>query len=98
MNDNIPRRPVAWLKPPRPLQSCGNCDAFSPNTAANPASGQPRQGWCRAQPPQMMQIMMPPNPLSGGGPVPGVQGMWPPTNTSSWCRGWQPEDDDNVAN
>lgn len=73
-------------------QSCATCDAFSPNRQANPVSGQERQGWCRAAPPQMVQTTIP-----GGvnGPMPAIQGMWPPTNTGAWCRAWQPNEEHN---
>jgi hypothetical protein len=48
--------PSQFNKPPLSQQSCSNCNAFAPNPAANPPSGQPRQGWCRAMPPQMDPI------------------------------------------
>jgi hypothetical protein len=76
----------------RSLQCCGNCDAFVPNKAANPASGQPRQGACCANPPSLMQgaAPVPGSQLSPAGPqmMSVIQGAWPPTDATRWCRGW----------
>jgi len=89
--------PSQWNKPARSQQSCGNCNAYLPNKASNPRAGQPRQGWCRAAPPMLMQGMAPApgSIMSASGPqmVPVLQGMWPPTNEDAWCRAWESDDD-----
>lgn len=88
--------PSQWNKPPRRQQSCANCNVFAPNPGANPQADEPRQGWCRAQPPAMMPVMVqaPGSALSPKGPQ-MTQAMWPPTNTSAWCRAWESLEDDD---
>jgi hypothetical protein len=76
---------------PRSQQSCRNCNAFRPNTKLNPKSGEPRQGWCVATPPAIMQI-----PVQGiNGPQIGIQGTWPTTNADLWCRGFEELEDES---
>jgi hypothetical protein len=78
--------------------NCGNCDAFHPNPAAPSRAGQPAIGHCAAMPPQLMQGMaaVPGSHLSPQGPqmMPVVQGAWPPTDASKWCRAHQFREDD----
>jgi hypothetical protein len=69
-------------------KSCASCDAFLPNPAANPKAGQARQGWCRANPPGLMETMQP-HPVAPGQMVRVQQGVWPPTAADQWCRAWQ---------
>lgn len=75
-------------------QSCSNCDAFLPNKDLKVKYGQPHQGWCRAKPPNLIQVMMQTSsPLDPRGPpqvVPAWQGMFPPTSSEVWCREWKP--------
>lgn len=78
----------ARMAVPRAAQSCSNCDAFLANGAANPKSGEARQGWCRAMAPCLVQVMVP----SINGPRPGTQGAWPTCNSDQWCRQWEPDD------
>ena len=64
---------------------CGNCDAFLRNKDLTVKLGFPAQGWCRANPPALVQaILQGPN----GQPVPGYQGMFVPTASDCWCRLW----------
>lgn len=73
-------------------QSCGNCDAFLLNTAVERKPGEPPQGWCRAKPPQLVQVMVPvSSPLApqGAKMVPGWQGLFVPASTDMWCREWR---------
>ena len=85
-----------WNKPRRSQQSCVNCNAWVPNAAANPQSGKPRQGWCRAAPPGIMQGVQMPGPLAKPGtpPIPTLNGVWPPTDSNMWCRQWEPEEEE----
>jgi hypothetical protein len=73
-------------------QSCGNCDAFLKNKDLQVKFGQPHQGWCRAKPPSLVQVMVPVNKFAPGGPqlAPGWQGVFPPTSSDVWCREWRP--------
>lgn len=83
----------------RALQSCGNCNAFVPNKADNPRAGEVRTGACCANPPVMMQGLssVPGSSLGSAGPQmrPVIQGVWPPTDASRWCRTWQSKDEDH---
>ena len=65
---------------------CATCDAFRGNDAMNPKSGQVRQGWCCANPPTLIQVMV---QTALHGPQPGMQGAWPPTDADKWCRAWK---------
>ena len=77
----------------RAQQSCKNCDAFIRNEKAPHKVGEARIGHCVAGPPMLMQGMapIPGSHLSPNGPqmMPVVQGAWPPTDDSKWCRAWQ---------
>lgn len=72
-------------KPPLADQSCRTCNAFFANPQLHPKSGEPHQGWCRAMPPGMIQVMVP----GVHGPRPGTQGAWPTCNSDQWCRAWE---------
>jgi hypothetical protein len=69
---------------------CATCNAWLPNKQANPRAGVPRQGWCRAAPPGVVQV-----PVQGplGQQQLGVQGVWPTSNADQWCRGYEAADD-----
>lgn len=73
---------------------CANCNAWAPNAQANPPSGKPRQGWCRASPPMLVQTMQQVNAIQAGGPtmVPAYHGVWPPVNSDMWCRAYEQEE------
>jgi hypothetical protein len=72
-------------------QNCGNCDAFLANKDIQVKLGFARQGWCRANPPQLVQVMLAgPN----GQPAPGFQGVFTPTASDCWCRQWRFNDPD----
>jgi hypothetical protein len=73
---------------PRSKQCCGNCNAFQQGTDKR---ANPRQGWCRAGPPGLVQGMSQ-NPLQPGQIVPTFQGMWPPVQNNGWCRAWELEE------
>lgn len=77
-----------WNKPKLQAQSCANCNAFLPNRQHNPKSGEARQGWCRAAPPGIVQVMV----QGLQGPQAGLQGVWPPTNSDAWCRAFEEKD------
>lgn len=62
-------------------QSCATCNAFNPNKAANPPLGEPRMGWCCANPPGLVPVTM---------PMPGAFGAFPTTASNQWCRAWSP--------
>jgi len=64
--------------------TCGNCNAFLANAAANPKSGQARQGWCRARSPAVVPVT---------GPMPATFGAWPTTDAKQWCREHRPSED-----
>lgn len=81
-----------WNKPARAEQSCGTCNSYFGNPQANPKSGEPRQGWCRAMPPCLVQVMV----QGVSGPRPGTQGAWPTCNSDQWCRAWEPAEDDDA--
>jgi hypothetical protein len=73
---------------------CGNCDAFLANKDAPFQMDRPRQGWCRARPPQLMQVMVQVNSKlapQGAQMAPGWQGVFPPTASDVWCREWRPD-------
>jgi hypothetical protein len=73
--------------------SCGNCDAFLANKNVPFQMGKPLQGWCRAKPPQLMQVMVQVNSRlapNGAQMAPGWQGVFPPTSSDVWCREWRP--------
>jgi hypothetical protein len=76
------------LAVPRAARICGNCWHFEANTAANPKSGEARQGWCVASPP----VAMPGIAQGLAGPQQVMQGVWPPTLASKRCGAWTPED------
>lgn len=82
-----------WNKPKRRLQSCSTCNAFLANKAQNPPTSQPRQGWCRANPPGLMETMQP-HALQPGQMVRVHQGVWPPTAADQWCRAWEAMEDE----
>lgn len=88
-----------WNKPAQRDQSCSNCNAFLPNLAANPKSGEGRQGWCRATPPQVMPttVQVPGTSLNPNGPqlMNALQGVTPPTKADGWCRAWEPMEADD---
>lgn len=87
-----------WNKPPRAQQSCGTCNAWLPNPQANPKSGEPRQGWCRAMPPTLVQTTITAgSALDVGGPrtLPALQGVQPPQSSAGWCRAFEPIEDDD---
>jgi hypothetical protein len=75
-------------------QNCGNCDAFFANPDLKVKAGQPHQGWCRAKPPNLVQVMVqvasPLDPRGGQQMMPAWQGMFPPTSSNIWCREWKP--------
>ena len=74
-------------------QSCANCDAFLKNKDLVVKFGQPHQGWCRARPPKLVQVMVPVTSRldpHGQQLAPGWQGVFPPTSSDVWCREWHP--------
>jgi hypothetical protein len=73
-------------------QSCGNCSAFVKNKDLTVAPGQVHQGWCRAKPPSLVQVMVPVTSKfapQGQQMAPGWQGVFPPTASDAWCREWE---------
>jgi hypothetical protein len=72
--------------------TCATCDAFKPNAASNPRSGEPRQGWCRAAPPIAIPIGQQAAALAGMPPALVTQGIWPPIMGNEWCRSWGPKE------
>jgi len=66
---------------------CGNCDAFLRNKDVEVKLGFPQQGWCRAKPPQLVQLMVPGQ--QPGQLVPAYQGVFTPTASDVWCREWK---------
>jgi hypothetical protein len=63
----------------RVRKSCGNCVAFKIHKDGP-------IGYCHANPPVTMQGFTA-SALSAG-PVPVLQGVWPPTNKHEWCQQW----------
>jgi hypothetical protein len=74
-------------------RSCGTCNAFTPNKSLNPRRGEPRQGWCVANPPGLVVGAGPAGPLNPGQMVPVHTGAWPPTMADKFCRAWEPNDE-----
>jgi hypothetical protein len=72
-------------------QSCGNCDAFLANKDIQVKLGFVRQGWCRANPPALVQMLA---AGANGQPVPVYQGVFVPTASDVWCRQWRFKDPD----
>lgn len=72
-------------------QSCSTCNAYSPNLQHNPKTGQVRQGWCRANAPVVIQVVV----QTVTGPQGGTQGVWPTTASDQWCRQWEPMEDED---
>ena len=60
---------------------CGNCVAYR-----IPDKGPAGYGYCHANPPTAMQGFTA-SALSAG-PVPVLQGVWPPTKEDEWCQKW----------
>jgi hypothetical protein len=71
-------------------QSCATCDAFLVNKDLQVKLGQPRQGWCRANPPVLVQTMVPVQTIRGTEMAPGFQGVFAPTASDCWCRQHRP--------
>ena len=72
-------------------QSCANCNAFIADSSHKVGPGQPQNGWCRAKPPNLVQVMVPVSSKlapQGQQMAPGWQGVFPPTSTDVWCRAW----------
>lgn len=69
--------------------SCATCDAFLVNKALQVKVGLPRQGWCRANPPALVQAMMQIMTPRGPEVQPGFQGAFPPVTSDWWCRQWR---------
>lgn len=70
-------------------RSCATCDAFLLNKELQVKLGMPRQGWCRAEPPKLVQTMVPVPTPRGMEMAPGFQGMFVPTASDCWCRQYQ---------
>lgn len=68
--------------------TCATCSAFTPNAAANPKSGEPRQGWCMAGHPGVVVVMVkgPAVNMNPGREMPMTMGAWPTCNSDQWCR------------
>ena len=74
-------------------QCCGNCKAFLKNKDLVVKPGLPHQGWCRAKPPSLVQVMVQVNSKfapGGAQMAPGWQGVFPPTSSDVWCAEWHP--------
>lgn len=72
--------------------TCATCNAYTPNPAANPKKGEPRQGWCMAGHPGVVVVMVK-GQASMAGPgreMPMTMGAWPTCNSDQWCREHQP--------
>ena len=56
------------------------------NDAANPPSGQPRQGECHRKGPLVFPVVVPGNPLiPTAQPEQRMMSVWPPTFANQWC-------------
>lgn len=71
----------------RSQQRCGNCDAFVQTRAGHPA------GTCVAKSPTPFPVTIP-NAAAQLDPkqppfTNAVQGLWPPSQATLWCREWQ---------
>lgn len=69
--------------------SCSNCDAFLANKDLQVKLGMPRQGWCRANPPALVQTMLQQMGPRGLEMQPAFQGVFVPTASDCWCRQWR---------
>jgi hypothetical protein len=70
-------------------RTCGNCDAFLANKDLQVKLGMPRQGFCRANPPTLVQVMMQQMTSRGMEMQPAFQGVFVPTASDCWCRQWK---------
>jgi hypothetical protein len=70
-------------------RNCGNCDAFLRNKDLQVKPGLAHQGWCRANPPVLIQVMMQQMTPRGMEMAPAFQGVFPPTASDCWCRQWR---------
>jgi hypothetical protein len=70
-------------------RSCATCDAFLLNKDLQVKLGMARQGWCRAEPPKLVQSMVQQMGPRGMEVLPGFQGMFVPTASDCWCRQWK---------
>ena len=69
--------------------SCSNCNAFLANKDVQVKFGYPRQGWCRANPPALVQTMVQSMGPRGVEMTPAFQGVFVPTASDCWCRKWR---------
>jgi len=63
----------------RVRKSCGNCVAFKIHKDGP-------IGYCHANPPEVIQSFQ--QSVANAGPVPVLQGIWPPTRVDEWCQKW----------
>lgn len=78
------------MKSPR---TCGTCAAWQANDAHVVKDGSAQQGWCKAKPPAVFQLMtqVPGSAISNRAPqvVPAYQAAFPPVDSAQWCCEWR---------
>lgn len=63
------------------VKCCMNCDAWERKSAGN------KMGQCRAHAPVVLMVPVPQQLQNGQVQlIPSVDGYWPPTTDSQWCR------------
>lgn len=88
----------------RSPRNCGTCSAWQANDNHQTHDGTPQQGWCKAKPPVVFQLMVnqPGSALTRQAPqiVPAYQAAFPPVDSANWCCEWRTDSigTENVTN